>query len=46
MNTVFKENYLTISWSNFSSIGSGAADLELKRYILNFPRFSFQESKN
>jgi len=29
---VFEENYLTISWPNFSQMGSGAADLELKTY--------------
>ena len=29
----FEENYLTISWSNFSQMGSGAADLELKTYV-------------
>ena len=31
-DNVFEENYLTISWPNFSEIGSGAADLELKTY--------------
>ena len=31
-DTGFKENYLTISWPNFSLNGSGAADLELKTY--------------
>ena len=28
----FEKNSLTISWPNFSKIGSGAADLELKTY--------------
>ena len=31
-NTVLKKNYLTIRRPNFSQIGSGAADLELKTY--------------
>jgi len=31
-DTVFKENYLTTSWPNFSQIGPGAANLELKKY--------------
>ena len=29
-DTVFEGNYLTISWPNFSQMGSGAADLKLK----------------
>jgi len=31
-DTVFEENYLTISWPNFSQIGLEAADLELTKY--------------
>jgi len=31
-DTVFEENYLTISWPNFSQIGPGSADLELEKY--------------